>query len=518
MKILSPAVCILCTFLFIFCLGSRDFWAPDEGDFAEIVTELNDNFVVPHLNGAPYGEKPPLFYYTTYISKRLLPSFNDEFSMRFSTAILAIIGVLFFLLTLWKLFDVRGAALSSLILLSAPLYYWQARFLQVDMTFSVFVCCALLSFFWFYHTKNKALLYIFFLLTGLAFMTKGPLSVILVFPVAIIYMLIEKNFRIISGRDILIGIILLIIIIAPWYMAIYFKEGLPYLFENIIRQNFIRFFDAWSHKRPVYYYFTTFPLDFFPWSLFLPLGIYLSFRRIREDHKIRFFLIWFFWMLVFFSLSSGKISKYMLPALPPVSLITSLAFIKPEHRYNTILFTFTSIFFFIAGSLLIFYRTEFYPEFYQERLVIGIASIILSITSAVLIKYRKCQHLFIALLCFIVFTYMTANISIYKKWNTYKSPRVMTEKIKAYLADGTPWVYYGSIRGIYVYYVGKRAIHVDEHDVSGLNRLKYMDKFYILTRKRDHVELNNTLNGVKIMFEEKIGGTDMTFSLYEKDN
>jgi 4-amino-4-deoxy-L-arabinose transferase-like glycosyltransferase len=517
MKIFLPAVCILCMFLYLFNPGSRDFWAPDEGDFAEIVTELKDNLIVPHLNGTPYGEKPPLFYYITYASKKVLFFMNDEVSMRFSTAIFAIAGVLFLLLTAWKFIDPGSALLSTLILLSTPLYYWQARFLQVDMVFSVFVAGSLLSFFWFYNTGKKGFFYIFFLLTGFAFMTKGPLSAVLIFPVVLAFLFIEKNFKILNIRDILIGIAILVVTIAPWYLAIYFKEGLPYLYENVFRQNFVRFFDAWSHRRPFYYYFTTFPLDFFPWSLFLPIGIYLAVLRCRDDRRIGFFLIWSLWMFVFFSLSSGKISKYMLPLLPPVSIITSFAFAKPDSRYNTIIFYIFSMLFFLAGILLFFYRTDFYPEFFRERLFMGAASIVLSASILFLIKHRNRSYLFFALFCFLIFSYMTANISIYKKWNLYKSPKPMAERIKPYLDDGTPWVYYGSMRGIYVYYIGKYAIHVDEHDISELKRLESMKKFYILTRKRDYKELTDTLAEVRTVFEEKIGSTAMVFSLYEKN-
>jgi len=111
---------------------------------------------------------------------------------------------------------------------------------------------------------------------------------------------------------------------------------------------------------------------------------------------------------------------------------------------------------------------------------------------------------------------MAANISIYKKWNFYKSPKPLAEKVKPHLKDGTPWVYYGSMRGVYVYYIGKYAIHVDEHSVAGLKKLEHMKKFYILTRKRDYKELSDSLGGVRTIFEEKTGDTPMVFSLYEE--
>jgi 4-amino-4-deoxy-L-arabinose transferase-like glycosyltransferase len=165
-------LCALCSLLFFLNLQSRDFWAPDEGDFAQIVRELSDNPVVPHLNGKPYGEKPPLYYYVIYVSKKIFGSIRDEVSLRFPSGLLALLGVILFFVTIWKFFDSRKALMGACILLSTPLYYWQARYLQVDMVFSVMVSSCLLLFFWFYNTRRKDLLYLSFLALAMAFLTK----------------------------------------------------------------------------------------------------------------------------------------------------------------------------------------------------------------------------------------------------------------------------------------------------------------------------------------------------------
>jgi len=515
MKILLPTICTICALLFLSNLGARDFWAPDEGDFAEVVTELKDNPIVPHLNGTPYGEKPPLFYYITYISKNAISFMKDEVSMRFSTAIFAIAGILFFLITVYRFFDIKIAAFSSFILMTTPLYYWQARYLQVDMVFSVFISCSLLSFFWFYNTVKKRYFFLFVLLMAFGFMTKGPLSVILILPILILFLMIEKHYKIVGLKDILFGIAMFIVITLPWYLAVYYQEGFSYLYENIIRQNFVRFFDAWSHKRPIYYYFTTLPLDYFPWSFFLPFGIYMGLKR-KEDRKIVFFIIWSLWMFVFFSLSSGKISKYMLPALPPLSILTSLAFSKPEHRYNSIVFLTLSLLFFSSGIFLFLFKTDMYPEFIIERIIIGSILIASSVLICVCLKFSRKSYVFPVIVCSIVTIFTIANTFIYKKLNIYKSPRSLANMVKPLISDGTPWVYYGSMRGVYVYYIGKHAIHIDEHNTVALKKLVNMEKFYILSRKRDYKELSDTLMNVKTIFEKKIGDTPMVFSLYEK--
>lgn len=518
MKITFIVLLAVCSFLYLFNLGGRDFWAPDEGDFAQIVTEMGDNPVVPHLNGIPYGEKPPLFYFITYLSQKVFYFFKDETSMRLATALLSIAGVLVIFLTIKALLDIKMAVFSSSILFTTPLYYWQARFLQTDMAFSTFIVGCLSSFLYFYRTEKKVFYYLSAFLLGLAFLTKGPLSLLLVAPILVIFLGMERRSAGITAKDLCMGGIIFLLVVLPWYLAVYIAEGPSFLYENIIRQNITRFFDAWSHRRPFYYYATTLPLDFFPWSLFLPLGIYLAIVEWwRKDSANRFFLLWFAWMFFFLSLSSGKISKYMLPLLPSAAFLSALALSRLDKTYNKVVFVFLSAVFFVLSIILFFYRTDLYGEFFSERIFLGILMLVL--TSFVIFSMIKARYstAFFAIVTFMALSYATANIWIYSKWNIYKSPKPLCEKIKKQVGTDSQWVYYGSIRGVYIYYTGKFAVHVDEHRTEELLKLKdRMDDFYILSRKRDLEEIRESLKDISIVFEDKIGGTAMVFVQYKK--
>jgi 4-amino-4-deoxy-L-arabinose transferase-like glycosyltransferase len=503
--------------LFLYNLETRDFWAPDEGDFSEIVRELDGNLIVPHLNGKPYGEKPPLFYYITYLSKKVLFWLPDEVSLRVPGALFATILALLFFVTIWRFLGKQRALCSTAVLITAPLYYWQARYLQVDMVFAVFVSAALLCFLWFYHLRKSAFLYTCSLCLALAFMTKGPLALVLVVPIIVMFLAWEHRLAMLSPKEIALALIILLALILPWYAAIYFREGWAYLQENVVRQNITRFFDAWSHRRPVYYYLTTLPLDFFPWSLFLPFGLYLACKESFGIGNTRFFLVWFLWMFFFLSLSSGKVSKYMLPLIPSISLFVSFALLRQRNRYNTIITCFLSFIFLGTAVLLFFYMRGMYPEFYGDRVIIGIFCLLLSVL-LFLSLYRKEESkvpalLFASLVCI----YMSANVSVYEKWNHYKSPRPLCEKVRPYVRTGVPWVYYGSMRGVYVYYIGTPAIHVDEHRAGDLDQLKNrLPEFFVLTRERDMKEVRSTLGNVDVLFAEKIGDTLMVFSRFGK--
>lgn len=506
----------LCALLFFLNLQSRDFWAPDEGDFALIVKELKNDPIVPHLNNAPYGEKPPLFYYLAYLSKTIFFFFKDEVSLRLVSGISALLTALFLFVTISRYGDKTHAISSSLILISSPLFYWQARYLQVDMVFSMFICLSLLFFYWYYRESGIIFYYLFFIFLGLAFMTKGPLALALACPVAFFVSISWGKLRLFRTKHTIGGIIVFLAIVLPWYVMIYLKEGIPFLYENIIRQNFLRFFDAWSHNRPFYYYFTTFPIDFFPWSLFLPFGIYYTFKNIRENSITGLSIIWFVWMFIFLSISSGKISKYMLVLLPAAATMVASGIKKETHTYNAVVFYILSLVLLILGGMLFILRIYHYIEFRNVRIWIGLISISFAIPLFFFTKARRMLYGFFTLFLWITSVYITANISVYEKVNPYKSPKPISEKIKSLTATGKPWVYYGSIRGVYVYYADSFAIHIDEHKVDDLAALKDKHKeMIILTRKRDADDVNRALKKVNVISEHKIGDTQMVILGYK---
>jgi 4-amino-4-deoxy-L-arabinose transferase-like glycosyltransferase len=370
-KIAFVLILAVSALLFLTNLGGRDFWAPDEGDFAQIVKELDNDLVVPHLNGETYGEKPPLFYYAVFACAKIFRWLPDEASMRLASSFAAIAVIVVFFLILKARFGLARTLYATAILGLTPLFYWQARYLQVDMAFSAALVAALLTFFQYMETGRKVWYYLFFVCLALAFMTKGPLSVALAAPVIVLYCATERRWGAFLNRHTCPGILLFIAIVLPWYLAVYAREGFPYLYENILRQNFLRFFDAWSHKRPFYYYFTTLPLDFFPFSLFLPLGLYVAVRNWKTDWRTRFFTLWFAWFFFFLSLSSGKISKYMLPALPALAVIVSGTITDAKSIYNRIVFAVTAGVFAALGIGLLVYRTSLYSEFLPERIILG---------------------------------------------------------------------------------------------------------------------------------------------------
>ncbi|HQR45001.1 MAG TPA: hypothetical protein PK598_03155, partial [Thermoanaerobaculia bacterium] len=109
--------------------AQRDFWAPDEPDFAQQTREMLErrDLLIPYQNGVPYSEKPPLFYWAMALTTPLsgldvhpattrLPSALGATAMVFGAAWLA---------------GRRGgrteALLAGAVTATAPVVFWQGQ-------------------------------------------------------------------------------------------------------------------------------------------------------------------------------------------------------------------------------------------------------------------------------------------------------------------------------------------------------------------------------------------------------
>ena len=85
-------------FSYILPLGTRDLFVPDETRYGEIAREMiaGGDWVVPHLNGVRYFEKPVLGYWVHALSILLFG--ENNFAVRFPSALAVGLSALFIFL------------------------------------------------------------------------------------------------------------------------------------------------------------------------------------------------------------------------------------------------------------------------------------------------------------------------------------------------------------------------------------------------------------------------------------
>ena len=165
--------------LFLFNLGGRDLWDPDETRYAVIAREMvqDGNWILPHLNGQIYSEKPAFFFWLVNLSSFCLGE-NSELTNRLPSALAGLATVFITFLFGQRLFNLRTGFLSSLVLATCVLFPQVSRWMAFD---SLFTLLFLLTLFCFYRgfeeeegRRRDYLLAGFF--TGLGVLTKGPIG------------------------------------------------------------------------------------------------------------------------------------------------------------------------------------------------------------------------------------------------------------------------------------------------------------------------------------------------------
>ena len=320
------AILIVGGFLFVFNLGGRDLWEPDETRYAVIAREMKDggNWIIPHLNRQIYAEKPPLFFWLVNLSVFFFGE-NSELANRLPSAVAGYIVILITFLFGERLFNLRTGFLSSLILATSFLFPQLSRWMMLDALFTLFFLLILFSFYLGYERGERRRKYYLLagLFTGLAILTKGPVAY-LTLPIFFIFTAFQKNVKKFWCRDLLLGFLLSVTVVLVWWIPACFIGGRDYIHWILYKQAIGTYVEGGKHFHPgaFLFYFIRFPVEFLPWTVFLPTAFILGFRKGREKRERFLFLsIWFSFVFLFFTFSKGKKDNYLLPLYPAAAMI-----------------------------------------------------------------------------------------------------------------------------------------------------------------------------------------------------
>ncbi len=326
---------VVCFLLYFFNLGRSDLWAPDEPRYTQIAKEIVDrgDWILMHINGAVYGDKPPLFFWFVALSSYLWRGFNS-FSARFPSALFGTLTVLLTFFLGKKLYSSRTGFLSGLVLATSLHFAFLSTRANIDATLTFFTTASLLCFLlWhqdgkteeirYHHRVRSLLIYGFYVSMAFATLAKGPIGFILPLLVSLIYLFVQKDYKGIKRMKLASGIPLLLVIVLAWYLPAVFSGGKTYVEQNLFRHTTEAYRTGWTHSRPFYYYLYSFPTAFLPWVFFLPSAIVYGWSRsmVEKRKEFLFLLVWFIVIFTFFSLSRSKRTLYLLPLFPAASLM-----------------------------------------------------------------------------------------------------------------------------------------------------------------------------------------------------
>jgi len=309
-----------CFVVFFLNLNQWDLWNPDEPRYGEIAREMlnRGDWILMHLNGERYGDKPPLFFWLVGLSSYLWNGFSS-FAVRFPSAFFGTLTVLLTFLLGKRLYGPQTGFLSGLILATSVEFAYLATRANIDATLAFFTTAALFCFLEWHQDrkregeKRKGLadlkIYGFYVSMAFATLAKGPVGFILPLMVSLIFLAVQKDWKEMRRMKLLTGMLLFLAIVLSWYVPAVFLGGRDYLQETLFKHTVDAYAKGWTHVRPMYYYLVNFPVDFLPWFLFLPAALVYGYRSFRKGNEKReeflFLFIWFAAIFLFFSFSKG---------------------------------------------------------------------------------------------------------------------------------------------------------------------------------------------------------------------
>jgi 4-amino-4-deoxy-L-arabinose transferase-like glycosyltransferase len=297
---------------------------PDEGRYAQIPREMltRGEWLVPTLQGEPYLDKPPLFYWLVMASYSLF-GYHD-WAARLVPAFAVEGCILLTYLLGRRLLGERPAFWGALFLVLMPGFTGMGRLLVLDGVLTFWVTLSLFAAA--RAAEGPRLRLGWWLVTalacGLGVLTKGPVGLVLLLPPLWLYRRLGGCTARIGRRGWLIFFAIIVAIAVPWYIAVCMR--LPDFARNFfLVHNVQRFVQPFDHDRPVWFYLPVLLAGLLPASLLvLPLTRFLASESAaaRRCPALGYLLLAAGWCILFFSLAGCKLPTYILPAFPPLAL------------------------------------------------------------------------------------------------------------------------------------------------------------------------------------------------------
>jgi 4-amino-4-deoxy-L-arabinose transferase-like glycosyltransferase len=357
--------------------------------FGECAREMiaYNNLVTPLYHAKPFFDKPIFTYWLIVLAYKMFGI--THFAARIPSLLAGAATVLLTgFATRCLATSKRDAAglIASMVLGSSFMFFSFTYLCMSDMFLVLFdTTTMMLLYAGVMQEKKRTLLWMMAAASmGMAFITKGPIGIVLPGAALIAFLVTTKRLGFIKWHHVMLGGIIAGLIAVPWFYAAYKANGTWALAYFFLRENVQRYAAAtYDTHKPLWFMLVSLITGFLPWSVFLP-GALVNFiaqcktktglptsAAMPVDHSHmdagmqeppapkswslslaagglladadkdmqRKLYLWT-WLLVvtaFFSFSRGKCDYYILPVYPAAAALTALYLTEQTRRAPRIL-------------------------------------------------------------------------------------------------------------------------------------------------------------------------------------
>lgn len=309
-------------------LPSRPLFNPDEGRYAEIPREMlaSGDWVIPHLDGLDYIEKPPLQYWASAVAQAVLG--RNELGARFYTALCAAatLGVVWW--TARRLWGAAAAWRSAAVASSMLLFVILGQLLTLDMSLTFYMTMSLAAFLVAQQAVSpesaRRFMLVAWCAAALGVLTKGVVAAAVPVAVLVLYSAVARDAAPWRRLYATLGLPLFLLLTVPWHWLA--ARRLPDFLEfYFVHEHLARYLTPSAGREQVWWFFAAvFVLGSVPWTLSALRALATGWRRQAPHGQFdarRFLWVWVVFIGVFFSLSDSKLIPYILPAMPACALL-----------------------------------------------------------------------------------------------------------------------------------------------------------------------------------------------------
>jgi len=338
---------LLSGLLFFIGLGDMGLTDRDEGRNAGAGREMfaSGDLVTPTFNGELRVAKPVFLYWLMTASYHLFGV--NEFAARFPSALFGIALIVMHYLFLARLRGPTVGLYGALMLLLNIEILALGRMAITDSVLIFFTTLSLYGFWLGLHEPGSGRHWMWGFYGGMALatLTKGPIGFAVPLITALLYLMATRRWRLFWERGLpLAGTLLFFILAGPWYAAMFLIHGDAYSTEAKVHTVGRFLAPMEGHGVGWWFYFPVLLLGFYPWSSFLPAGLYhayISWRAFRtqqsrphapseletaetaHDELDWFMGFWIVGVFIFFSLSSTRLPHYIGPLFPACAILAA---------------------------------------------------------------------------------------------------------------------------------------------------------------------------------------------------